>query len=282
MGDDQLPLAGKSALVTAGATGIGKASAGLLLDGGASVTICARRAERLEEAAAELAPRAVGDASVQWLPTDVTDEAQVEAVVAKAVEPTGGLDIAVASAGSGWTGPIISTPREVWDSVLATNLTGTFLTFKHAAAAMIEAGNGGALVAISSLAGVRTHRALGVYAVSKGGIDALVQNLADELGRAGIRVNSVRPGLVETELVEGTMNVEGLVDDYLHNMPIRRLGHTEDVAQLVRFLAGPESSWITGEAISVDGGHHLRGGPDYEPVARAYFGDESIDDVYNS
>jgi len=280
MGNGDLPLQGKAALITAGGTGIGLASARHLVRDGASVTICARRQEKLVEGTHELEAAAAGDAQVQWITCDVTDESEVEAAVAKALEVTGKLDIAIASAGSGWPGPIIATPLEAWNMVLATNLTGTFLTFKHAAQAMIKTG-GGSLVAISSLAGVKTHRGLGVYGVSKGAIDWLVKNLADELGRVNVRVNSVRPGLVETDLVEGTMQVDGLVDDYLNQMPVSRVGNVDDIAQLVRFLAGPESSWITGECISADGGHHLRGGPDYEPVTRAFFGDGAIDDIYH-
>ena len=129
------------------------------------------------------------------------------------------------------------------------------------------------MVAISSIAGVATHRFMGPYSVSKAGIDMLVRNLADELGTAGVRVNSVRPGLVETELVEILLEDDVTVGDYLDQMPVRRLGQAADVAQLVRFLLGPESSWITGTSVSVDGGHHLRRGPDFEPIALAMWGD---------
>jgi NAD(P)-dependent dehydrogenase (short-subunit alcohol dehydrogenase family) len=280
MSDDRLPLQGQAALITGGATGIGLASARLLVGDGATVTICARREDRLRESAEALEKEARGGATVQWITCDVTDEAQVEAAVAKAREPLGGLHIAVASAGTGWPGPIITTPSEAFRLVIDTNLTGVFHTFKHAGTAIVKTGKGGAMCAISSLAGVRTHRGLGIYGVSKAAIDALVQNLADEVGRAGVRVNSVRPGLVETELVEGTMQVPGLVEDYLENMPLGRVGQVDDIGHLVRFLVGPESAWITGECISADGGHHLRGGPDYEPVTRAFMGDAAIDDAY--
>ncbi len=88
-----------------------------------------------------------------------------------------------------------------------------------------------------------------------------------------MRVNSVRPGLVETELVEMLMADDVILGDYLDQMPVRRIGQPGDVASLVRFLLGPESSWVTGTTISVDGGHHLRRGPDFEPAALAMFGD---------
>ena len=136
---------------------------------------------------------------------------------------------------------------------------------------------GGAICTVSSIAGVRTHRFLGAYCVSKAGIDMLVRNCADELGVAGIRVNSVCPGLVETELASGLFATKEIYNDYLECMPISRHGTVEDISQAVRFLCGPESSWITGVVMSVDGGHHLRRGPNLEPFARAIFGDDLVE-----
>ena len=133
---------------------------------------------------------------------------------------------------------------------------------------------GGAICAISPIAGVRTHRFMGPYCVSKAGIDMLVRNTADELGTANIRVNSVCPGLVETELASGLLEAVEVYEDYLDCMPIRRHGEVDDIARAVRFLCGPESSWITGVVLSVDGGHHLRRGPNVEPFSRMLFGDE--------
>jgi NAD(P)-dependent dehydrogenase (short-subunit alcohol dehydrogenase family) len=266
-------LAGQSALITGGATGIGLECARRLVADGASVTIVGRRADRLEESAGELAGSAPAGAEVGIAVCDVTDEDQVRAAVATAVA-TGspGLQLCVAAAGHGGLGPLLTTSLDEWNGILATNLTGAFLTFKHAGAAAARAG-GGSMVAISSIAGVATHRFMGPYAVSKAAIDMLVRNLADELGTAGVRVNSVRPGLVDTELVEMIMGDDQIVGDYLDQMPVRRVGRPADVASLVRFLLGPEAAWVTGTTISVDGGHHLRRGPDYEPTAVAFWGD---------
>ena len=102
----------------------------------------------------------------------------------------------------------------------------------------------------------------------------LVKNSADELGSVNIRVNSVCPGLVDTELASGLINTEEVLNDYLDCMPISRHGVVEDISNSVRFLCGPESSWITGVVLSVDGGHHLRRGPNVEPFSRALFGDD--------
>src|SRR5262249_830175 len=162
-----------------------------LVEDGASVTIAGRREDRLQASRDELAARAAGDAEVSYAICDVADEQQVTAAVATAVD-TGarGLHLCVAAAGGGGLGPLLTTSLEEWTGILTTNLTGTFLTFKQAGAAIARSG-GGSMVAISSIAGVATHRFMGPYSVSKAGIDMLVRNLADELGVAGVRVNSV-------------------------------------------------------------------------------------------
>lgn len=276
MNDATAPLAGQAAFITGGGSGIGLACAQLLVRDGAAVTIGGRTEARLRAAAAELSDGAPSGASVHWVVCDVADEQQVEAAVAKACEPTGGLQLAVASAGRGGLGPVIMTSLDEWNDILATNLTGTFLTFKHAGTAIARSG-GGAMTAISSIASVATHRFMAPYCVTKAAIDVLVQNVADELGIAGVRVNSVLPGLVDTELVTLLMGDEQVLGDYLDQMPVRRVGTVDDVAALVRFLSGPEASWITGANISVDGGHHLRRGPNFEPMARAFFGDGAVE-----
>ena len=102
----------------------------------------------------------------------------------------------------------------------------------------------------------------------------LVRQVADELGSSGIRANAVRPSLVPTDISAGLTGVPDIVDDYLEQMPLHRLGTTDDIASLVRFLAGPESSWITGMCISADGGHHLRRGPNLHGVMEMVFGDQ--------
>jgi NAD(P)-dependent dehydrogenase (short-subunit alcohol dehydrogenase family) len=272
----ELPLSGQAALVTGGATGIGLACARHLVRDGATVTLAARREDRLREATDELQPEAAGDAVVQWVTCDVTDEASVEAAVAKAAEPLDGLHLAVASAGTGASTPLVRMPLTDWDLVLSTNLTGVFLTVKHSAIAIGRSG-GGAIATISSLAGHVTHRFMAAYCASKAGVDMLTRVAADELGELNIRVNSVQPSLVDTELASVLTGTEDIKQDYLENMPISRVGHTDDVGALVRFLLGPESSWITGVSIPVDGGHFLRRGPKYEPLVRMFYGDDAVD-----
>jgi len=264
-------LTGQHALVTGGGSGIGLATAELFAADGAAVTLVGRNRERLEDAARQI----TAGAEVAIEVADVADEAAIEAAIL-AADARRPLTIAVANAGTGDIAPLVATDSERWRAVLEVNLTGCMHTFKHAARAIGRAG-GGALCAISSIAGVRTHRFMHAYSVSKAGIDMLVRTSADELGIAGIRVNSVCPGLVDTELARGLFENEAVLNDYLECMPLGRTGVTADIAQAVRFLCGPESSWITGVSLSVDGGHHLRRGPNYESFARAMYGDDLVD-----
>jgi NAD(P)-dependent dehydrogenase (short-subunit alcohol dehydrogenase family) len=265
------PLENKSALITGGGSGIGLACASSFARDGANVLIMGRNLQKLEDAAMGLRKQSMGG-SVNIFQGDVGKEADVEAAV-EAAAIDGNLDITVANAGIGGLAPIMVTESDNWDAIMQTNLTGTFYTIKHAGKAMARSG-GGAICAISSIAGVRTHRFMGPYCVSKAGIDMLVRNSADELGCANIRVNSVCPGLVDTEIVSGLMTNQEVYDDYLDCMPISRHGNVEDIGRAVSFLCGPESSWITGVVLSVDGGHHLRRGPNVEPFSRMLFGDD--------
>jgi NAD(P)-dependent dehydrogenase (short-subunit alcohol dehydrogenase family) len=173
-------------------------------------------------------------------------------------------------------GPVVATTAQEWDRIMSVNLTGTFFTIKHTAAAMAAAG-GGAIVAISSIAGPLTHRYMAPYSVSKAGIETLVRNAADELGRAGVRVNAVCPGLVPTELADPLVSDERVRADYIDQMPLGRLGTVDDVANGVRYLLGPESSWVTGQVLAIDGGHTLRRGPNVEHWARAMYGDDAVE-----
>lgn len=270
-----LPLAGQGALVTGGGSGIGLACARLLVTAGASVTLAGRSPQRVSDAAAELAPLVPPGATVHWVACDVTNEADVVKAVELASGPTGSVRLAVTAAGVGTMAPVLATDRVVWDHVLATNLTGTMLVFKHAGASAVAAG-GGSLVAISSIAGQSSHRWMSAYCVAKAGVDMLVRTAADELGRHGVRVNSVRPGLVDTELAAMLVNDPDIQSDYLQQMPLGRVGHPDDVAALVAMLCSPSSSWITGANIPVDGGHHLRRGPDLDAAAAALFGPDTI------
>jgi NAD(P)-dependent dehydrogenase (short-subunit alcohol dehydrogenase family) len=273
MPDATLALEGKAAIVTGGGSGIGLACARHLLRDGAIVTIAGRSEDKLRHAAATLASDVPQGAAVRVAACDVTDEAAVAAAVQVAAV-SGRLDIAIANAGGGAAGPIVGMSLDEWRYAIDVNLAGTFLTIKHSARAM--AAGGGAIVAMSSIAGVLTHRFMSAYCASKAGVEMLVRCAADELGGLGIRVNAVRPGLVPTDLAAPLAADDVVVADYLDQMPLGRLGTTDDIASAVRWLAGPESSWVTGQCVAIDGGHTLRRGPRIESMVERFFGPEAV------
>lgn len=261
-------LDGKQALITGGGSGLGLATAQRLAADGCVVTICGRTEAKLKQALGSLPD------SARSVTCDVRDEDSVAAAVAHAAEGNG-LHIAVANAGTGTVGPITTTDLAAWNAVMETNLTGVFLTFKHAGAAIARAG-GGAMVAISSIAGALTHRYMGPYCVSKAAVEMLVKNTADEMGMVDVRVNAIRPGLVPTDLSVGLTSNPYIQDDYLQQMPLGRNGTPEDIAEAVRYLVGPESTWTTGQIIAVDGGHTLRRGPDMHGLMEQMAGADGV------
>ena len=270
-------LEGLAVLVTGGGTGIGRACAERLAADGAAVTICGRTESKLAEAAKRIEAAAGHGGSVRSLVADVTREPDVAAAVARALEPTGRLDGCVANAGGGGgMGPYHVQDVQEFLRVLHLNVLGTLLCIKHTVTHMIEAG-GGSFVGMSSLAGHVTHPYFGAYTAGKAGIDAMMRNAADEYGHLGVRFNSIRPGFIATEIMGHIPRESATYRSYVENTPLRGVGEPEDVAQLARFLIGPESRWITGQAINVDGGHSLRRGPDFSEFAEALFGRGVLD-----
>jgi NAD(P)-dependent dehydrogenase (short-subunit alcohol dehydrogenase family) len=193
--------------------------------------------------------------------------------VSVASSERGRLDILFANAGGSLhMGPIVSAELDQVRATVDVNLVGTFLSIKHGAPLMaagvgsgVDGGEapGGSIIGMSSGAGGFPHRYLWAYGSAKAGIDTLCQYAAEELGATGVRVNSVQPGIVDDELMAPITAGGPLLEDYLAEMPICRLGTVEDIAAAVRFLAGPESGWVSGVNLPVDGGHHLRRGANY-------------------
>jgi NAD(P)-dependent dehydrogenase (short-subunit alcohol dehydrogenase family) len=260
-------LDGEVALVTGGGSGIGLACATHLARDGATVVLAGRNGGKLESAAAGL--RDTG-ATVHTVVCDVTDEGAVQQACAVAAG-VGRFTMVVANAGTGSAGPLHLTSLDDWNAVMNTNLTGAFLTIKHAADHLARSGRG-SIVAISSIAAPLTHRFMTPYCVSKAALEMLVKQAADELGSVGIRANAVRPGLVPTDISVGLTSTESIVADYMDQMPVGRLGTVDDIAASVRFLLGPDSGWITGQCLGVDGGHTLRRGPNLTPLMETVMG----------
>jgi NAD(P)-dependent dehydrogenase (short-subunit alcohol dehydrogenase family) len=229
---------------------------------GASVVICGRTKSRLEDAASDLREKGL---AVSHIAADVTLEDDVRAAIERTIEFAGKLNGLVANAGGG--GGLV--PYHLQDTaefvrVLHLNVLSTMLCVKHSVQPMIKAG-GGSFVGMSSLAGSTTHRVFGAYPVAKAGIDHMMRNAADEYGPAGLRFNSVQPGFVTTEIMEGIPRDGDVYDSYIRNTPLGGTSEPEEVAKVVKFLIGPDSSRVTGQVIAVDGGHHLRAGPDFRP-----------------
>ena len=164
--------------------------------------------------------------------------------------------------GSQTIGPITQIDSQLWRRAVDLNVNGTMYVLKHSAREMVR-GGGGSFVGISSIAASNTHRWFGAYGVSKSALDHMMQLAADELGASWVRVNSIRPGLIRTELVAPVLESPELSEDYRLCTPLPRPGEVEDIANLAMFLLSDAASYVTGQVINVDGGLMLRRGPDF-------------------
>ncbi len=263
-GGETTGIAGRSVLVTGGGSGIGLATAARLAAEGAHVTICGRTEQKLADAVTQIAAAATGGATARFVVADVTVEEQVAVAVEETAEETGRIDGLFACAGgSTHIGSILTADVAAVRATVDLNLMGSVICIKQGAVAMEAQGGGGSIVLMSSGAGRFPHPHLWAYGVAKAAICFLAKTAAEELGPLGIRVNAVAPGIVDDELMSFITAGGPLLDDYLTQMPLGRVGTVEDVAAAVRYLIGPESSFVTGETLGIDGGHHLRRGADY-------------------
>jgi 7-alpha-hydroxysteroid dehydrogenase len=272
----QLSFEDRTYLVTGGGSGIGKGVAAGLVASGASVMIVGRNADRLAAAVDEIEAVKVSGGAIRYEPADVTNEDEVTRAVDAAAAWHGRLNGAVHCAGGSLTvGPITHTDSEAWRNTVDLNVNGTMYVLKHSAREMVR-GGGGSFVGISSVAASNTHRWFGAYGVSKSAIDHLMQLGADELGASWVRVNSIRPGLIRTELVALVLDSPELSDDYRVNTPLPRVGEVTDIANASVFLLSDAASWITGQVINVDGGQLVRRGPDYSAMLEPVFGADGL------
>jgi len=272
-------LTGHTIVVTGGGTGLGAACAERLARDGADVVIAARTESRLV-ATADRINAALGSESgggrVRHLAVDVTDEDAVRALVAFAIGDRGVLHCVVANAGGGGGAlPYHLQDLEEFTRVVQLNAIGTMLLVKHSVPPMVAAG-GGSFVGMSSISGGMTKRYGGAYGPAKAAVEQIIRNAADEYGEVNVRFNAVRPGFISTEIMEGIPREGEVFASYVDNTPMGAVGsgvgEPSDVADLVRFLVGPESRWVTGTIIAVDGGHSLRRGPDYTPFVEPVLG----------
>ncbi|WP_179471865.1 SDR family NAD(P)-dependent oxidoreductase [Mycolicibacterium vinylchloridicum] len=237
------------AVIIGGASGIGWATAQTLAAQGARVTIADRNTDLAQERAATL-----GEPHT-WVAVEVTDEASVAKLFDDVVAREGGLHVVVNCAGFSGFGVITELDVEQFRSVVDVCLVGAFLVIKHAGRHL---GEGGALVSLTSLNARQPAIGMSAYCSAKAGLSMLTQVAALELGPRGIRVNAVAPGFVHTPLTEGAAVVPGVVDEYVENTALGRAGTPQDIADAVAFLCSPQSSWLTGEILDLNGGAHLK------------------------
>jgi len=247
-------LDGKRAIVTGGSKGIGNAIARGLAEAGASVVVANRTPETGEEAAGAI--REETDGTAIAIPADVTDEASVERLVDRTVAEFGGVDVLVNNAGIAVGEPAEEKPRESWERTIETNLTGVFLCSKHGGRAMID-GGGGSIVTVSSINAfvAEEHVPHVDYHASKGGVEALTRQLASEWGEHGIRVNTLAPGFVRTELSSDDDEVN---ETRRSRIPLGALATPDDLVGAAVFLASDAASYVTGTTLLVDGGYVAR------------------------
>jgi 3(or 17)beta-hydroxysteroid dehydrogenase len=244
---------GKIALITGGASGIGLATARLLLDEGAEVVLTDRDKPAADAALAAL------DQRPKFYLLDVTREDHWIAVTEAVVAEFGRIDVLVNSAGVGLLKDIEATTLDDWRALMAVNLDGTFLGCKHAVRVMKERG-GGSIINMSSVAGLIGHGTLTAYCASKGGVRLLTKSVALHCARKGyaIRCNSVHPSFVETPMLSGMIaagrNPAKMAASYTSAAPLGRLAQPIEVARTILFLASDESSFTTGAELVVDGG----------------------------
>ena len=268
------PLNDMGILVTGGGSGIGLGISRRLLADGAAVTIVGRSAQRLEEGRQALVAAGADPASVRAHAADMSREDPCRRAVEAASELRGGLHAAVACAGEprGQMAPVTQLDLDRWHSVFENNVVATMLTLKYAARALVRAG-GGSFIAISSISSTLAARFTSPIASAKAAIDQLCRVAASELGPSSVRVNVVRPGLVQVGRQDLPDEIER---DFRSAVVLPRLGCPADIADVVSFLASPRATWITGQVISVDGGQTISRPFDASPWVEPIYGRDGM------
>ncbi|PHQ25966.1 short-chain dehydrogenase [Marinobacter guineae] len=247
-------MTGKVAVITGSTKGIGRAIAEEMARLGARVVISSRKAEACEQVASEL--KAQGYEAIA-IPCHVGKKDELQNLVDKTNEAWGAIDVLVCNAA---TNPVYGTTAEMtddaWDKIMDTNVKGTFWLTNMVLPQMAEKGEG-AVVLLSSIAGIRGNTTIGTYGVSKAAEAALARNLAVEWGPKGIRVNSIAPGLIKTDFAKALWEDPVRVKRAEDKTPLRRIGEPVDIAGLAVFLSTRASAYITGQVIVADGGETI-------------------------
>ncbi len=248
--NDLFSLKGRVALVTGASGGFGRHFGRVLHAAGASVALAARRPDAVAADAAALGDRAMAVA------LDVTDAASIAAALDAVQARFGTCDLLVNNAGIAATSPVLDHSAADWDAVMDVDLRGAFVVAQAAARRMVAAGQGGAIVNIASIAGLRTMTGIAAYAAAKAGLLHLTRQMGVELARHRIRVNALAPGYIETDI-----NRDFLASDpgqaMIKRIPQRRLGRVDDLTGPLLLLASDAGAHMTGSVVTVDGGHSV-------------------------
>jgi len=231
---------------------------------GAHVVISGRTQEKLERVVDSLqADAKEAGGSINSQVANGLDEDQIRALVARALEPTGKLDMAVnvVGGGGGSTAPVLRYTVDMLEGTFRQNITSAYLLLKHAGGAMVR-GGGGSFVAVSSMQATESAPYLAAYCAAKAGLEMLCMVAADELGEHNVRVNLVRPGLTRTGVATHPSANDRAMAAYYEQQPLQQTGQPINIANAIRYFLGPESNWTTGQAMAVDGGNSLRRFPD--------------------
>lgn len=249
------PLSGQHVLVTGGSEGIGYGIAERLLDAGGTLTLAARRPQVLDDAVERLRTRCGDAARVTGVVADIRDADSIAAMFDTAQDRNGPLNVLVANAGSGTVVPFLDLTRQQWQDCIDLNLTGTFLCVQAAARSMVDrAGENRSIVVVSSIRALGARPSLVPYGTAKAGLNQLVRMAAYELASTGVRVNALSPGITATPL---TQDRNSLFEERAATVPMGRAGTPADMAAAALYLASPDSSFVTGTNLVVDGGESL-------------------------
>lgn len=240
---------GRSAVVTGGSSGIGRATVHALVDEGARVLAVGRNAGRLSD----VKESSSSPERVEMFIADVSIPSEARGVIRAGIDMLGRVDILVNCAGLAYLESLFDITEQTWDTTIATNLTGPFWASQEVARHMAEAG-GGVIVNVASTDAIVAESPLAHYNCSKAGLVMLTQSFAHELGHLGIRCNAVAPGLTDTPMLEDDLESEEFRRDYVRRIPLRRVATPEDQARVILFLASDDAAYVNGETIVVDGG----------------------------
>ena len=247
-----LNFAGKTVLVTGGSRGIGKAIASTFAAAGANLVLAARNLETLQEAAEEIA-KATGNGAIQVVAANVTSLEDPQRVVSAALDAFGGLDVLINNAATNpYFGPLIDLDAARADKTYEANIRSVLLWSQAAwRLAFSQQGNGGSIINIASIGGLRSEPGIGFYNATKAAVIHMTRQFAKELGPQ-VRVNAIAPGLVKTKFARVLW--EGKEEEVARRLPLGRLGDPPDIAGAALFLASDLAAWVTGEVLVVDGG----------------------------